>query len=136
MDANMVECEGCRPKGPDWPRYLDYASLASYQTCCAWCGGTKQVTEEVAAVYARLKTPTLVSIRAISLMSRLIDTEKAWADLQKRRRPRDLSKSEWEAILLKTKKAAETALDDAIEAVWEAQKYGQGYGFIFSRENF
>jgi hypothetical protein len=132
MDANMVDCEGCRPKGPDWPKYLDYASLAPYQTCCAWCGGAKQVTKEVAAVYLRCKTPVILEIRAISLMGRWVDAKKVWEETQKKRRPKDLSKHEWEATLLKTKKTTETALDDAIEAVWEIQKHGTGYGFFSS----
>ena len=125
----MENCEACSPKGSAWPSYLDFSVLSPYQKCCAWCNGTKVVTSEVAAVYHRLKTqPGLLNVRVITLVSRACDARKAWAEVQKKKRPKGYSEIDWAEMLKKTEQTAKVISAEALDAILEERKAKEDVG--------
>lgn len=116
-----MECQACMDKGPGWPGHLDFANLAPHQACCAWCGGSRQVVREVAEVFERLiRQPSLLSVRAITLTARAIESRNNWTALQHKKRPKGQNENEWNSFLSRTKTAAEQAELDARNAVKQA----------------
>jgi len=112
-----MKCEACCLKGPGWPVHLDFSNLATYQKCCPWCSGTKEVTVEVAEVFLRLQTqPGVLSVRFHSLMSRAYDAKNAWDNLRTKKRPKGESEIGWANTLKHAEESAHEAWTDALDA--------------------
>lgn len=123
----MRECKACCPKGSCWPGHLDFSKLMPYQKACAWCNGTKQVSDEVAEVYTRLASESgLLSVRANSLAAQAIDAENIWEQMRNKKRPKNISEAEWQKELLNRNAAAIRAREEAAIALKE--KYEQDRG--------
>lgn len=120
----MEPCQACLPKEPAWPAHLDFSNLAPYQKECPWCQGTREVTAEVACVYIRLKQDRgILSTRYNTLTARSLEAEMAAQEMQKRNRPRNISKQDWQQMIA-----------DAMEKAKEAKIYA--FNAYVDLENF